>query len=362
MGYISINGMSKILLLIDTLGQGGAERQMAYLAVQLSLVGNEVRLIKYFPDECAYNDMLSKANVKVETDLKGNNRWRRIIQIYKTVKSWKPDLTIVYKDGTCMAACIARIFTSYNLAVSERNTTQILNRTESVKFHLFRLADYIVQNSISQTKFIRQHFPKLSDKLVTITNMIDTERFKPAQKMPDKKRVIITARLTRQKNVLTFLKALSLSGLKPYDVHFDWFGKIHSTEYYNEISSLQKELNLESLITFHTEGSNKIEEEYRLSTHFCLPSIYEGFPNVLCEAMASGLVCCASNVCDNPYILQNNTLLFDPNNPTQIAATLKDMLSLQKDEFDAIRNFNRNRIEELCSPVVFTQKYLALLK
>lgn len=354
--------MSKILLLIDALVQGGAERQMVYLASQLSEAGNEVRLIKFYSDQCAYSDILTKAAINIETNISGNNRWRRIYEIYKTVREWHPDLTIAYKNGACIAACIARLFTKFRLVVSERNTTQVLNLSEKLKFQTYRLANYIVPNSYTQTKLISTHFPYLSDKVVPITNMIDTNRFHPAEIIPVRKRVILTARISPQKNVLMFLKALEIAHFHPDEVHFDWFGRIQNKTYFEEIVELQRRLNLMEIITFHTDGSDNIEEEYRKSTHFCLPSVYEGFPNVLCEAMASGLVCYASNVCDNPIILNNREFLFNPNNPEEIAEILKRMFELSPLEIHTIRQANRKRIVDLCSPEAFTDKYLALLK
>ena len=148
------------------------------------------------------------------------------------IKSWKPTLTIVYKDGSCIGACLARIFIRYKLAVSERNTTQKLNLMERAKFFIFRFADFIIPNSYTQTKYISNKFPKLSTKVRTITNMIDIERFYPSEIYPNFNRVLITARLTPQKNVLNFLKALNIANLNSKIVHFDWFGKIHNDDYY----------------------------------------------------------------------------------------------------------------------------------
>ena len=67
---------------------------------------------------------------------------------------------------------------------------------------------------------------------------------------------------------------------------------------------------------------------------FCLPSIIEGFPNVICEAMASGLPVICSNVCDNPFIVksQENGFLFKPEDPTDIADNLIKAISLSERE------------------------------
>lgn len=353
--------MKKILLLIDDLGQGGAERQMIYLARELSERACEVRLVKFYPGDSPYASFLESNGSKIEIMVKGMKPFKRIWIIYKLVKSWQPDLTIAYKDGSCIAACIARIFYKFKLIVSERNTTQRLNKFERIKFFFYRFADGIVPNSYSQNEFIKRNYPNLVSKLRVITNMVDLRKFQLSTTLPRKKKVIIVARLAPQKNVINLLKALKEGRFNHDEVHFDWYGKVQDQNYFEEILSTRKELGLEALIVFHSNGSNNIEEEYRNATHFCLPSLFEGFPNVLCEAMASGLICVASNVCDNQFILEDNDLLFNPVEPSDIASKLKYTLNFNSEEMNKIKRKNRMRIEKLCSSESFGDKYLALL-
>lgn len=354
--------MKKVLLLIDDLGQGGAERQMVYLASELKKEDCEVRLIKFFPGPTPYASLLKEQSIDYEIIEQGRNRWRRVWEILKLVRNWKPDLTIVYKDGSCIASCLVRLLYKFKLVVSERNTTQKLTIYEKIKFFLFQFADFIVPNSKSQSNFIKLHYPKLTDKVITITNMVDLERFYPALVRPSRKTVIITARLTPQKNVINFLEALKVGNFDKTDVHFDWYGKIHEKAYYDSITAKKDELKLDDIITFHTNGSDSIEEVYRRATHFCLPSLYEGFPNVLCEAMASGLICVASDVSDNKDILGDSDFLFDPKNHNDMASKLKYALDLKETEERAITKKNWDKILNLCGAKTFVEKYLSLLK
>lgn len=351
----------RILLLIDDMGQGGAERQMAYLAVLLQKRGYEVRLVRFYNGECAYTPDLREGNIEPECDIKGNNRWRRIWEIHKLVSSWNPRAVIVYKDGTCIGACLAKLFGRFRLIVSERNTSQMLTRSERLKFLCYRLADYIVPNSFSQAIFIKENFTNLIPKVKVITNTLPLDKFKSSeQNFP--LRVITTARIAPQKNVENYLKALVILKERGIKAKFDWFGKPHNSEYFQTLIHLQKQLQLEDYIEFHPEGTNKVEEEYRQSTHFCLPSLYEGFPNVLCEAMAAGLVCSASNVCDNPSILECDEFTFDPKNPASIASVLYNSLMCSQTKRLEIGERNRDRIISLCSPKLFINKYIELIE
>jgi glycosyltransferase involved in cell wall biosynthesis len=55
------------------------------------------------------------------------------------------------------------------------------------------------------------------------------------------------------------------------------------------------------------------------------PSLYEGLPNAVCEALAAGLPVLISNVCDHPRLVVEGErgFLFNPNDPQSIAASIE---------------------------------------
>ena len=68
---------------------------------------------------------------------------------------------------------------------------------------------------------------------------------------------------------------------------------------------------------------------YRKSAALILPSYYEGFPNVVLEAMSCGLPTIATNVGGIPEIIQHkkNGLLIPPRNSTAITNALENILT-----------------------------------
>ena len=354
--------MAKILLLIDEMKQGGAERQLSYLAIEMKRVGHDVRLVKFYGGENFYSSDLEAAGVHTEVCPQGQSRLKRPRAIADIVKSWRPDLTVAYMDGTCMAACLAKLFVRFNLSVSERNTTQVLSRREKLKFRIYSMADHVVPNSWSQAHFIERHASWLTKKVRVITNMIDIEKFHPTDHpveitVPS---VITTARIAPQKNLPIYMDAIKILKDRGVEAHFDWYGRPEYEEYYQEVLERVRINGIEDMVTFH--GSSKeLPRLYRESTIFCLPSIYEGFPNVLCEAMASGLVCVASDVCDNPDILSNPERRFDPCSAIAIADAVQLALMLSNSEKEREGKENRRAIERLCSPAKFVERYEALI-
>lgn len=80
--------------------------------------------------------------------------------------------------------------------------------------------------------------------------------------------------------------------------------------------------------------NQSIEVEYRKADISCIPSLYEGYPNVVAEAMSCGLPILCSNVCENPYIVEEgvNGFLFNPESPENIATAINKMICLTKTE------------------------------
>ena len=116
-------------------------------------------------------------------------------------------------------------------------------------------------------------------------------------------------------------------------------------------------------ITFHDESKN-IVLEYQKSDFFCLPSLYEGYPNVVVEAMCCELPILCSNLFENPYIVKEgeNGFLFDPNDASDIANCIIKMINLSKTEQKMIGYKNRMDCIARNTKKKFTDSYIKLIE
>lgn len=356
--------MKKILCLIDSLGAGGAERQMSYLAILLKQRGHGVRLVAFTSQNKFYEDFLLENGVTPEYNERGLNKWKRIREIAKIVKSYKPDLVIAYKGGVCISSILAKALCRFKLVVSERTTTFSPTRFDRMKFFLYRFAEWIVPNSESQAKFIKKNYPDLSSKVKTIFNTIDTELFAPADKRENDLPVIITtATVYHAKNTKSLVAAAKILRDRGKACLFQWYGKRFAGDpYADEVADMIRQYDLQEIF-YLQPASSRVNELYGSADIFCLPSFVEGFPNVICEAMASGLPIVCSNVCDNPNIVENdvNGFLFDPSDPVQIADKLQQAMELSISDRAEMGRRNREKIVNLCSPDKFIDNYLSLI-
>ncbi len=355
---------TRVVCLIDSLQSGGAQRQLVELARLLQAEGYWVKVATYHPGEF-YKPFLDGHGVENECIPRAASRLRRVFSVWRFLRRERPDWVIAYLDMPGMIACLLRpVCPTYRLLVSERNTTQRLTLRERLKFLLFRRADCIVPNSRAQERFIAQHYPNLVPKLHTITNLVDLNHFTPPSSaaLSSRRRILVVGRVAEQKNVLRFLEAIALVRERQGACFVvDWYGQKY--DYYRQCELRLAQLHLADIARFH-DATPDIRHQYRLADVFCLPSIYEGFPNVICEAMACGLPILASEVCDNPYLVEegDNGMLFDPLDVEGMAVTIANFLALPPAEVQRMRRRSRARAEELLGEERFIAQYRKLLQ
>jgi len=190
------------------------------------------------------------------------------------------------------------------------------------------------------------------ENLVVISNGVDISEFRriPDAKFFDKyldgkteyKKIVFVGRLDAQKGVEYLIRAIP-NVIKNYrKVHFFILGNGNLE---NMLKNLAKELKILGKVTFlDMIPLEKMTEFYSSADVFCLPSIHEGFPLSIAEALSIGLVIVASATEGIPEaIIENkNGYLTKPRNVTELSAKLIKALTLSNEEIRAIENNNIN--------------------
>ena len=359
----------KIILLSESLASGGAERQLVSLAVSLKKKNESVEVWTYYPNDF-YLPLLNQAKVAYRCVANGLSRGRRLLRIIRELYEERPSVVVAYLDTACVMACVAKLVLrvlrrDFKLIVSERNVTRKLGRRDKIKFFLYRFADYIVPNSYTQSEFIRLTYPSLADKIHVITNYVDAEYFHTNENLKEESdtiRILTVARISQQKNVVNYIRAIKNvvdTGLK---IRVDWYGEATDEKYYKACCGEINSVNLTGIFKFHHSTRN-VRDAYWSADVFCLPSLYEGFPNVVCEAMACGLPIACSQVCDNERIVEDgeNAVLFEPDNVEDMTQKLISILQLSEEDRRKMGRKSRAIIESKFSPDTFINQYLDLI-
>jgi len=188
------------------------------------------------------------------------------------------------------------------------------------------------------------------EKLIVIPNGVDISEF---SRMPnaeyfsrylngkkDCKKVVFVGRLDVQKGVEYLIKAIP-TVIKSYDnVHFFILGNGNLDQM---LKKLTRNLNILDFVTFlNMIPLEEMCEFYSSADIFCLPSIHEGFPLSIAEALSIGLVIVASATEGIPEaIIENkNGFLATPRNVSQLSQQLIKALTLNDEKIKEIRNNN----------------------
>lgn len=355
----------KIVLLIESLGSGGAERQLTGLAVMLKEKGYDVTVISYIENQF-HEPYLKENAVNYIFASEMERKSTRVFKLASRLRQLKPDVVISYLPHVNACACLARLLCKFTLIVSERSHTQHFGWKIRTQFNLYRIADYVVPNSQSEADNIENHIPGLKNKIRVIPNYVNTDVFKPNQNREVGEnapvKLISVGRFIESKNVLVFLDTFSDVLQRGYNVTLKWIGSMYDREYCAKIRNKINELNLSDKVTLQDQ-INDVAREYQDSDIFCFPTIYEGYPNVLVEAMSTGLPVVCSNVCENPQIAKDgiNGFLFNPFDQQEMTTALIKMLSLTSSERIKMGIHNREQVLANNSTETFVKRYIDLL-
>jgi glycosyltransferase involved in cell wall biosynthesis len=359
--------------LIDSLDSGGAQRQMCMLAPLLKGRGYDVEVLTYFPHDF-FAHLLEEAGIRWRL-VPWNNKLQRIFTVRKALRQAKPDVVISFLETPSLMAELA-IWPGrpFKLIVSDRNTTLKPAFKDKISYNLHRLADAVVPNSYSQKKVLLREAPYLKDRIHPIINCVDLEKYKPADTMAhnDPMKILVVGSFKRQKNPLGLCEAARITHQKKKTLDFQihWYGNnlfvngqpSRFSGPYLEVLEKIKEYRLDGVIKIF-EPVKDILSVYQNADVLCLPSFFEGCPNVLAEAMACGKPVLASNVCDNSMFVEDdgNGFLFDPNDPNEIASSIVRFLQLPTESRNRMAIRSRQIVEEMMSPQLFVQRYIKLI-
>ena len=259
-----------------------------------------------------------------------------IYKLYKLLKSRKFDIihTHAYSAGTIgrMSAFLAGVpvIISHNHSVYDYYN----RRYHFVEWFLSLITDRVVCVSDIANRFANETQRINARKLITIHNGIDSEytvlekRTSGLRKelgIPVDHSVICTiAHLEEHKGVKYLLESASLLLQSRNDVSFLVVGEGALKE---KLKILCADLKIEENVIFAGERGD-IPEILSLTDIFVLPSLREGLPLTILEAMACGKPVIATNVGGIPEVVKDGVsgILISPKDPEALHSAINELL------------------------------------
>ena len=167
---------------------------------------------------------------------------------------------------------------------------------------LWRLCDHHVCNSRALVEGLRK-LGEPAGRISYIPNGVDTERFHPGPEPPSARSPLIlcVGRLAKDKGHLTLLRAFAIVAGKDPEARLRLVGDGPQEA---QLRMLAGTFGLGDRVEF-VPGSPDVRAHYAEARIFALASVREGQPNVILEAMSSGLPVCATAVGGIPGLVEN---------------------------------------------------------
>jgi len=200
---------------------------------------------------------------------------------------------------------------------------------------LLKATDKIVAVSESIRKDIIKYDGIDSSKILVIPNGIDTERFNPEGNFADIRKgfsikesdIVLgfVGRVVPTKGLEYLIDALPFLKKEFKNIKLLITGEGSTME---RLKKKAKENNVHDSIIF-TGKRRDIPDILSCTDIFVMPSVAEGLPNALLEAMAMGKPIVATEVGGIPEVIKNghSGLLVPPRNPEALATAIKDLIS-----------------------------------
>ena len=321
--------MKKIMLYINVIYGGGAERVMVNLAKYFSENGYDTTLVTSFRSTGEYPLAPTVRRLTLEeTEIKQSRIKRNLSRIKKLralCKAEKPDILISFMEEPNFRAILATRGLPVKTLVSVRNDP---NKEYAGKLGWFvgKVLLPMADGCVFQTSDAQKWFPERLQKKSRIIYNAVKEDFYQVERTPVRGEIVTCGRLTEQKNHKLLINAFAeVQKIYPYATL-----KIYGEGALRE--ELQDQINTLDLNekVFLMGATNNVAKALQTADLFVLSSDYEGMPNALMEAMAAGVPCISTDCpCGGPRELFGNLCVEDLvccNEPKQLAQTMEKKL------------------------------------
>lgn len=284
---------------------GGIERALVVLANHFAEKGFNITFISCLKGQHFYS--LNENIQLIEPDFKHKGGLISSLTFYprlslfirQQVKKLSPDVVLAFGDWFSPLVLLALFGTSYPVYISDRTSPDY-----KFKFPIPQLKKWLYPKSagfIAQTERAADFKQKqFGDKLIikVIPNALREVKLYP--KIQREKIILYVGRFAWEKGPERLIQAFAkIPDKDGWELHMAGSGPLLES-----MKQLTKELGIDASVKF----LGKVEDVDRLfarSSIFVLPSVLEGFPNALCEAMAAGLAVVCFDSIPHEAILSN---------------------------------------------------------
>lgn len=352
--------MKKVLLMIDSLGSGGAQRQLALLARELKKEGYEVVVFIHFK-YLHFEYILKDADIELKLIERGGVfDLKFYFKLYKFIKEFKPDVIISYLFAPNIYSRVfgkilnrvKRVYISIRSSDIHHSKKRVL--AEKI---LNRYCDGIIFNSYRGESNYIEHIAPKNSNLKVIYNYIESKDIE-REFNSDRLKIGVVNTVARHKAIETILLALNSIESFKKEIELTVVGDIRDKIYHQELLNLTTG---DYRVKFSGKVQN-VDRFYREFDIFILASTYEGLPNVMLEAMAHRLPLILSDVGDNREFIDGNGAIFKPKDFQALKLEIEKFLNYDRSKLKEMGEISFKILNTLCSRDRFIKSYKEVIE
>lgn len=294
--------------------------------------------------------------------------WRAIVPLMRLLRNEAPDGCLVVGGANAVPLLLGLVLGGTRCRVLLRETNSPMGLLSSyssgaafVKRLLWRLVYWRVGHIIALTSAMKEDLCRNwgvePSKVSVVPNGVPVVDMVPSREYRvDPPVVLCVARLTPQKDVETLLRAISIV-TRDVRVKVKVAGDGPKM---GDLTALRDELGLRGTVEF-LGSVQDVGELYRQASVVVLTSRYEGFPNVLIEALAYGVPVVSTDCPTGPGEIitdENVGGLVEVGNPESVAEGIQRVLSSRFTKADLIskaEEFSEERLQKRVLAIVESQ-------
>lgn len=331
-------------------GVGGAEMMLARLIQQTERDFEHV-IISLMKTSEVYQSTLERCKAYYALDWNGVNSLQVVLRLRKLLSQFSPNSVQCWMYHANILTSLSvmglkhppKIFWGIHHSLSSPKEESLSTKAALVvsKFLAGKPVGiiYCAHSSLSQ----HQQFGFQNQNSTVIPNGVFLDKFKLNTKLHQPLVVGFAGRYHTAKGYPYLFE--TMAKLKDEPIIFKIAGSGASLNN-GEVKKLFEKYQLDTAKVQLLDQISDMPNFYQSIDVFLMTSITEGFPNVLVEAMASGIPCISTDVGDAKYIVGNNEYIVKARDSSELKNAILKYYNLSESEKIELKGKSRQKIEK----------------